>query len=128
MHSHPHSKKVFALTRGIDDIRQGPNNFGNFVKFWANLLKINLSGYFQASYFSRILQFPQQQICKSYGIKKCDGGKSKLMNFFKSLRKNPSRIPFVINLRKFRGRVGYGKYHISCILTRAFQIVITKKQ
>ena len=32
-------------------------NFGNFVKFWAELfLRINISSYFQASYFSWILQ------------------------------------------------------------------------
>ena len=54
--------------------------------------------------FPEYYGFSEQQIYKCYGIKKCNGGKSKLMNFFKSLRKNPSRIPFVINLRKFRAR------------------------
>ena len=35
------------------------------------------------------------------------GGKSiPFMNFFKSLGKNPLRVPLFINLKKFRGRVG----------------------
>ena len=41
--------------------------------------------------------------------KKHDGGMSILMNFFKSLGKNPSRVPQIrvfINLKKFRDRVG----------------------
>ena len=39
--------------------------------------------------------------------KKQDGGKFILMNFYESLRKIPSRVPFFINLKKFRGCVGY---------------------
>ena len=38
--------------------------------------------------------------------RKHDGGKSILMNFFKGLGKNSSRVPLFINLKKFRGRVG----------------------
>ena len=34
-------------------------------------------------------------------IKKHDGGKSIIINFFKSLSKKPSRVSFFIDLKKF---------------------------
>ena len=45
-----------------------------------------------------IFPFPEKR--------KRDCGKSILMNFFKSLGKNPWRVPLFINLKNFRGRVG----------------------
>ena len=92
-------------------------------------LRINLSSYFQASYFSGILRISgianfQHGIFLNFsdiflmfleecGViflfwnkKKRDGGKSILMNFSKRLGKNPSRFLLFINLKKFRGHVG----------------------
>ena len=45
-----------------------------------------------------IFPFPQQ--------KERDGGKSIIINFFKSLGKNPSRVSLFINLKIFRECVG----------------------
>ena len=90
-------------------------NFGNFVKFSAELfLRINLSSYFQASHFSGILRISGitdlqhwiffnfsdilLMLLEESGVsfpfpesKKLHGGKSILMNFFKSFEKKSSK-------------------------------------
>ena len=105
-------------------------NFDNFVEFWAELfLRINLSSYFLASYPSGILRISGVADLQHWIFLKFSdillmfslfwkfslfwnkkwhhGGKSILINFYESLRKNPSRVPFFINLKKLWGRVDY---------------------